>query len=73
MKYCRSLFLIFLITGILDIQCKNKADRAPEKDIVVNRVKLSESTSEDIQHTLNFLKDHRCQTQRFCKHSVYHH
>jgi murein L,D-transpeptidase YcbB/YkuD len=59
MKQCRSLLLIFLITGISNIQCKNRADRAPEKDIVVNRAKLSESTAEDIHHTLNYLRDHK--------------
>jgi murein L,D-transpeptidase YcbB/YkuD len=40
-------------------QCKNKVDRAPEKDIVINPQKLSQSTTEDIHHTLDYLKEHK--------------
>jgi len=51
--------LIFLTAGISFFQCKNKPDRAPEKDIVINPAKLFESTSEDIHHTLDYLKAHQ--------------
>jgi len=58
MAQCRTYFLILLTTGISFVQCKNKADRAPEKDIVINPAKLAESTTEDIHHTLEYLKAH---------------
>ena len=58
MAQCRTYFLILLTTGISFVQCKNKADRAPEKDIVINPAKLAESTTEDIHHTLDYLKAH---------------
>jgi murein L,D-transpeptidase YcbB/YkuD len=50
------LFLFFLMAGISFIQCKNKTDRAPEKDIVINRANLSERTTDEIHHTLDYLK-----------------
>ncbi|HTB25316.1 MAG TPA: L,D-transpeptidase family protein [Puia sp.] len=59
MKHCRSYFLILLTTGFIFIQCRNNSDRIPEKHIVVNPVKLVESTAEDIHHTLEFLKAHQ--------------
>ncbi len=58
MKQIRPYLLFFLTAGIF-IQCKNKAEKAPEKDIVFNPAKLVESTSEDIHHTLEFLKTHQ--------------
>jgi L,D-transpeptidase YcbB len=58
MTQCRKYFLILLTTGMFFVQCENKVDRAPEKDIVVNPQKLSQSTTEDIHHTLDYLKDH---------------
>ena len=58
MKQCRSYFLILLTAGIFFVQCKNKGDRATEKDIVINPAKLAESTAEDIHHTLEYLKTH---------------
>jgi L,D-transpeptidase YcbB len=58
MKQCSSYYLILLSVGIFFVQCKNKADRAPEKDIVVNPAKLAESTAEDIRHTLEYIKAH---------------
>jgi murein L,D-transpeptidase YcbB/YkuD len=58
MKQIRPYLLFFLTAGIF-IQCKNKAEKAPEKDIVFNPAKLVESTSEDIHHTLEFLKIHQ--------------
>ncbi len=58
MKQIRTHFLIFLTAGISFLQCKYKGDKAPEKDIVVNPAKLAESTTEDIHHTLEFLKSH---------------
>src|SRR5271169_6825597 len=59
MKQCRSYFLIFLTAGIFFIQCKNNKDQVIEKHIVVNPVKLVESTAEDIHHTLEYLKAHQ--------------
>jgi murein L,D-transpeptidase YcbB/YkuD len=59
MKQIRVYFFIFLSFGIAFIQCKYKADKVPEKDIVKNPAKLEESTTEDIQHTLEFLKTHQ--------------
>ena len=58
MKQIRAYLLIFLSIGIAFIQCKYKGDKAPEKDIVKNPAKLEESTTEDIHHTLEFLKTH---------------
>jgi L,D-transpeptidase YcbB len=58
MKQIRTYFLIFLSTGISFVQCKYKGDKAPEKDIVINPAELTESTTEDIHHTLEFLKSH---------------
>jgi L,D-transpeptidase YcbB len=58
MNQCRTYFLILLVTGVVLVQCKNRSDHAPEKDIVVNPAKLYESTTEDIHHTLEFLKAH---------------
>src|ERR1700682_1796947 len=58
MTLSRTYFLILLTLGIVFVQCKNKADRVPEKDIVYNPAKLSESTSEDIHHELEYLKAH---------------
>lgn len=58
MKLRRLYFLIFLSLGFFFIQCKNKGDKAPEKDIVRNPAKLSETTAEDIHHTLDYLKVH---------------
>jgi L,D-transpeptidase YcbB len=58
MTQCRKYFLILLTTGMFFVQCENKVDRAPEKDIVINPQKLSQSTTEDIHHTLDYLKDH---------------
>jgi len=58
MTQCRKYFLILLTTGMFFVQCKNKVDRAPEKDIVINPQKLSQSTTEDIHHTLDYLKEH---------------
>ncbi len=59
MRNRRSYFLFFCVAGIFFFQCKNKEDRAPEKHIVVNPVKLSESTAEDIHRTLDYLKTHQ--------------
>jgi len=56
MRNRRSYFLFFCVAGIFFFQCKNKEVRAPEKHIVVNLVKLSESTAEDIHRTLDYLK-----------------
>jgi L,D-transpeptidase YcbB len=56
MRNRRSYFLFFCVAGIFFFQCKNKEVRAPEKHIVVIPVKLSESTAEDIHHTLDYLK-----------------
>ena len=56
MRNRRSYFLFFCVAGIFFFQCKNKEVRAPEKHIVVNPVKLSESTAEDIHRTLDYLK-----------------
>lgn len=61
MKQIRAYFLIFLTIGIAFIQCKYKGDKVPEKDIVKNPAKLEESTTEDIHHTLEFLKTHQGQ------------
>jgi murein L,D-transpeptidase YcbB/YkuD len=61
MKLSRSYFIIFLVTVISLVQCKNKGEKAPEKDIVVNPAKLSESTTDDIRHTLDYLKAHNGQ------------
>jgi L,D-transpeptidase YcbB len=58
MTQCRKYFLILLTTGMFFVQCKNKVDRAPEKDIVINPQKLTQSTTEDIHHTLDYLKEH---------------
>ncbi len=59
MKQCRSYLLIFLVTGIFFIQCKNYGDRVPEKHIVANPVKLAESVTEDIHHTIEYLIAHQ--------------
>jgi L,D-transpeptidase YcbB len=59
MKQCRSYFLILLTAGFIFIQCKNYSDQISEKHIVVNPVKLVESTAEDIHHTLDYLKTHQ--------------
>jgi L,D-transpeptidase YcbB len=59
MKQCRSYFLPILITVIFFTACKNKGERIPEKDIIVNPAKLSENTAEDIRHTLDYLKLHQ--------------
>ena len=59
MKQYSTFLLIFLTVGISFFQCKNKPDRAPEKDIVINPAKLFESTSEDIHHTLDYLRTHQ--------------
>ncbi len=59
MRQYSTFLLIFLTVGISFFQCKNKPDRAPEKDIVINPAKLFESTSEDIHHTLDYLKAHQ--------------
>jgi murein L,D-transpeptidase YcbB/YkuD len=59
MRNRRSYFLFFCVAGIFFFQCKNKEVRAPEKHIVVNPVKLSESTAEDIHLTLDYLKTHQ--------------
>ena len=56
MKQIRVYFFIFLSFGIAFIQCKYKGDKVPEKDIVKNPAKLEESTTDDIHHTLEFLK-----------------
>jgi L,D-transpeptidase YcbB len=56
MRNRRSYFLFFCVVGIFFFQCKNKEVRAPEKHIVANPVKLSESTAEDIHHILDYLK-----------------
>ena len=56
MKQIRVYFFIFLSFGIAFIQCKNKEDKVPEKDIVKNPAKLEESTTDDIHRTLEFLK-----------------
>src|SRR4051794_8194072 len=58
MKQIRAYFIIFLTAGISFIQCKQKTDKAPEKDIVSNPAQLEESTTEDIHNTLEFLKTH---------------
>jgi murein L,D-transpeptidase YcbB/YkuD len=58
MKQIKTYFLIFLTAGISFVQCKYKGDKAPEKDIVINKADLAESTTEDIHHTLEFLKSH---------------
>ena len=55
MKKHRSYFLI-LLTAISFVQCKSKGEKASEKDIVINPAKLSENTTEDIHHTLDYLK-----------------
>ncbi len=57
MKQCRTYFLLFLVTGVCLVQCKNKEAKAPEKDIVINPARLTENTTEDIHHTLDFLKE----------------
>jgi L,D-transpeptidase YcbB len=59
MAQCRMYFLIFLGAGICFAHCKNKTERAPEKDIIVNPAKLSENTADDIHHTLDYLKAHQ--------------
>jgi L,D-transpeptidase YcbB len=59
MKQFRTFFLIFLVTGMAFIRCKNKDLRAPEKDIIINPAKLAENTAEDIHHTLEYLKIHQ--------------
>ena len=59
MKQCRSYFLPCLVAGMLFTACKNKGERVPEKDIIVNPLKLSENTAEDIHHTLDYLKLHQ--------------
>ncbi len=59
MKPCRSYFLICLSLFVFFVQCKNRVDKVPEKDIVKNPAKLSESATEDIQHTLDYLKSHQ--------------
>ncbi len=59
MKQCRSYLLIFLITGIFFIQCKNNADQVPEKHTVINPVKLFENVTEDIHHTIEYLIAHQ--------------
>ncbi len=56
MKQSSSYFFIFLSISFLLIQCKNSVDKPPEKHVVVNPAKLVESTSEDIHHTLDYLK-----------------
>jgi L,D-transpeptidase YcbB len=56
MKQIRVYFFIFLSFGIAFIQCKNKEDKVPEKDIVKNPAKLEESTTDDIHRTLEILK-----------------
>ncbi len=55
MKQYRSYFLIILI-AVSFVQCKSKGEKASEKDIVINPVKLSENTTEAIHHTLELLK-----------------
>ncbi len=55
MKHYRLYFLIFL-TAISFGQCKSKVEKAPEKDTVINTAKLAENTTEDIHHTLEYLK-----------------
>ncbi len=57
MKQCRWFFII-LAAGIFFVHCKNRTEKPPEKDIVLNPAHLSESTTEDIHHTLDFLKEH---------------
>jgi L,D-transpeptidase YcbB len=59
MKLYRSYFLIFLTVGIFSIHCKNNGEQPPEKHIVINPARLVESTTEDIHHTLDFLKTHQ--------------
>jgi L,D-transpeptidase YcbB len=59
MKLYRSYFLIFLTAGVFSIQCKNNGEQPPEKHMVINPAKLVESTTEDIHHTLDFLKTHQ--------------
>jgi L,D-transpeptidase YcbB len=59
MKQIRAYFFIFLSLGVAFIQCKYNGDKVPEKDIVKNPAKLEESTTDDIQHTLEFLKTHQ--------------
>jgi L,D-transpeptidase YcbB len=58
MKQCRSYFMILLAASVAFVQCKNKADRIPEKDMVKNPARLEERTTEDIHHTLEYLKLH---------------
>jgi murein L,D-transpeptidase YcbB/YkuD len=55
MKQYRSYFLIIL-TAISFVQCKSKGENGSEKDIVINPAKLAENTTEDIHHTLDYLK-----------------
>jgi L,D-transpeptidase YcbB len=60
MKQYRSYFLIIL-TAISFVQCKSKGENASEKDIVINPAKLAENTTEDIHHTLDYLKTNQGQ------------
>jgi len=55
MKHYRSYFLIVLM-AVSFVRCKSKGEKASEKDIVINPAKLAENTTEDIHHTLDFLK-----------------
>jgi murein L,D-transpeptidase YcbB/YkuD len=50
--------LIFILLPVFLIQCKNKSNKPPEKDIVVNPARLSERTTDDIRSTLDYLKKH---------------
>lgn len=50
-------FLLFIISTLFLIQCKNSGNKVPEKDIVANPAKLSERTAEDIRSTLLYLKE----------------
>src|SRR5664279_3770717 len=59
MAQCRTYFLILLAAVIFFVHCKNKTERAPEKDIVVNPAKLTENTADDIHHSLDYLKAHQ--------------
>jgi L,D-transpeptidase YcbB len=59
MKQCSSYLLIFLVTGIFFIQCKNNVDQVPEKHTVVNPIRLFENVTEDIHHSIEYLIAHQ--------------
>ncbi len=47
---------MIILTAISFVQCKSKGENGSEKDIVINPAKLAENTTEDIHHTLDYLK-----------------